>query len=218
MLLVCAVVAASPAFVTQAPASARGEAYYLFLHARKLEGEGDIEGAIAAHKRALVLVPDAGEVRAELAGVYARQNRIADAVVEGQAALALDPGNREAHRILGFAFGSLAEGERGATTPDAMENARKAVAHFEKARAGAGSDPGAELTLGRLYVLVGEFDRAITVLNNFLLEQSGYVEAILLLSDAYAAKGDSEAAVRTLSQVMTAQPGNARAAMQLAEL
>ena len=218
MLLVCAVVAASPAFVAQAPASARGEAYYLFLHARKLEGEGDIDGAIAAHTRALALVPDAAEVRAELAGLYARQNRIADAVVEGQAALALDPENREANRILGFAFGSLAEGERGATTPESMENARKAVAHFEKARAGSGSDPGAELTLGRLYVLVGEFDRAITVLNNFLLEQSGYVEAILLLSDAYAGKGDSESAVRTLSRVMTAQPGNARAAMQLAEL
>src|SRR5688500_9992634 len=126
MLLVCAVVAASPAFVAQAPASARGEAYYLFLHARKLEGEGDIEGAIAAHRRALTLVPDAAEVRAELAGVYARQNRIADAIVEGQAALALDPENREAHRILGFAFGSLVEGERGAVTPQAMENARKA--------------------------------------------------------------------------------------------
>ena len=46
MLLVCAVVAASPAFVAQAPASARGEAYYLFLHARKLEGEGDIVGGV----------------------------------------------------------------------------------------------------------------------------------------------------------------------------
>ena len=216
MLLVCAAVAASPFVLAQAPARPTGEAYYLFLQARKLEGEGDIDGAIAAHKRALALVPGASEVHAELAGLYARQNRVPEAIAEGQAALAIDPGNREAHRILGFAIGSAVEGDPGAVTPEAIESARKAIAHFEKAREGTGSDPGAELTLGRLYVLVGDFDRAIPVLNDFLLEQSGYLEAILLLSDAYAGKGDTEGAVRTLRPVMTAQPGNARAAMQLA--
>jgi tetratricopeptide (TPR) repeat protein len=217
MLLVCAALAASPSVLAQVPASARGEAYYLFLHARRLEGEGDIDGAIAAHRRAIALAPDAAEVHAELAGLFARQNRVDEALSEGQAALALDPANREAHRILGFAFGSRVEG-RGASSPETLENARKAVAHFERARAGGGGDPGAELTLGRLYVLVGEFDRAIAVLHEFLLDQSGYVEAILLLSDAYAGKGDTDGAIRTLTQVMDAQPGNARAGMQLAEL
>jgi tetratricopeptide (TPR) repeat protein len=222
MLLVSAVLAASPAPAAlpaaQTSAPARGEAYYLFLHARKLEGEGDIDGAIAAHRRALALVPDAAEVHAELAGLYARQNRVTEAVAEGQAALALDPANREANRILGFAFSSAIEGDRGAISPDALENARKAVSHFEKARDGRAADPGAELTLGRLYVLVGEFDRAVTVLGDFLLDQPGYVEAILLLSEAHAGKGDAAAAARTLQQAVGAEPGNARAAMQLAEL
>ena len=225
MLLVCAVMAASPAFVVQpaqnvqAPAAARAEAYYLFLQARRLEGEGDIDGALSAHRRALELAPDAAEIHAELAGLFARQNRVEEAVASGQAALALDPDNREANRILGFVFASRVDGRPGvAETPESLENARKAIAHFEKARAGRAGDPGAELTLGRLYVIAGEYDRGITVLRDFLLDQPGYVEAILLVADAQQAKGDVEGAILTLQQVISGQPGNARAGMRLAEL
>jgi len=225
MLLVCAVMAASPAFVAQPaqivrpPAAVRAEAYYLFLQARRLEGEGEIDGALAAHRRALELAPDAAEIHAELAGLFARQNRVDEAVASGQAALALDPDNREANRILGFVFAARVDGRPGvAETPESLESARKAIAHFEKARAGRAADPGAELTLGRLYVIAGEYDRGITVLRDFLLDQPGYVEAILLLADAQQGKGDTDGAIATLQQVIDGQPGNARAAMRLAEL
>jgi tetratricopeptide (TPR) repeat protein len=225
MLLVCAVMAASPACVAQPaqivrpPAAVRAEAYYLFLQARRLEGEGEIDGALAAHRRALELAPDAAEIHAELAGLFARQNRVDEAVASGQAALALDPDNREANRILGFVFAARVDGRPGvAETPESLESARKAIAHFEKARAGRAADPGAELTLGRLYVIAGEYDRGITVLRDFLLDQPGYVEAILLLADAQQGKGDTDGAIATLQQVIDGQPGNARAAMRLAEL
>ena len=225
MLLVCAVMAASPAFVAQPaqivrpPAAVRAEAYYLFLQARRLEGEGEIDGALAAHRRALELAPDAAEIHAELAGLFARQNRVDEAVASGQAALALDPDNREANRILGFVFAARVDGRPGvAETPESLESARKAIAHFEKARAGRAADPGAELTLGRLYVIAGEYDRGITVLRDFLLDQPGYVEAILRLADAQQGKGDTDGAIATLQQVIDGQPGNARAAMRLAEL
>lgn len=225
MLFVCAVMAASPAFVAQPaqmvrpPAAARAEAYYLFLQARRLEGEGDVDGAIAAHRRALELAPGSAEIHAELAGVFARQNRVDEAVASGQAALALDPDNREANRILGFVFASRVDSRPGVPeSPESLENARKAIAHFEKARDGRAADPGAELTLGRLYVIAGEYDRGITVLRDFLLDQPGYVEAILLLADAQQGKGDIDGATETLGQVINGQPGNARVAMRLAEL
>src|SRR5690606_4782715 len=85
-------VQASPAPQVAVPAQA--EAYYLFLEARRLEGEGEIAAAIAAHRRALELAPDAADIHAELAGLFARQNRVDEAVAAGEAALALDPANR----------------------------------------------------------------------------------------------------------------------------
>lgn len=212
-------------FVLPAPAPAvqaapdRAEAYYLFLRARQLEGEGDIDGAIAAHRRALQLAPGSAEIHAELAGLLARQNRGAEALAEGQAALAIDPDNREAHRILGFVFTAMLDNDpAGERAPQAIENARKAAVHFEKARGNRPGDPGSELTLGRLLVITGDFDRAIVILRDFLLDQPGYAEAILLLSDAYAGKGDLDAAIAMLEQVMSGANGLPRAAIRLAEL
>ncbi|MGE3341914.1 MAG: tetratricopeptide repeat protein, partial [Vicinamibacterales bacterium] len=84
----------------QAPAStaAVGEAYFLFLQGRMLEGRGDVQGAIAAYRSAIDLMPKAADVRAELAGLYAREGRAAESVAEGEAALTIDPDNHEAHR------------------------------------------------------------------------------------------------------------------------
>lgn len=218
VLIACAAAAASPV-LAQAPAGQRAEAYYLFLRARQLEGEGDIEGAIAAQRRAAALAPDVAEIHAELAGLLARQNRGAEALTEGQAALAIDPDNREANRILGFVFAARVDADpAGDQTPAAVENARKAATHFEKARGGQPGDPASELTLGRLYVLTGEFDRAIVILRNFLLDQPGYPEAILLLSDAQAAKGETAEAIAGLEEVLAVVPGMTRAAIRLAEL
>lgn len=214
---------APPTIQAPAPAQqgapARAEAYYLFLRGRQLEGEGDIEGAIASHRRALILAPDAAEVHAEIAGLLARQNRSAEAMAAAQAALALDAGNREAHRILGFVFAAMVDADRaGESSPGAIENARKAASHFEKARAGRLGDPASELTLGRLHVITGEFDRAIVVLRDFLLEQPGYSEAILLLSDAFAGKGQIDEAIVALEEVMSGGGVLPRAAIRLAEL
>ena len=207
-----------PAAAAQQPAPDRAEAYFLFLRARQLEGEGNIEGALAAHRRALALAPGSAEIHAELAGLLARQNRGAEALGEAQAALAIDPDNREAHRILGFVFTAMIDNDpAGESSPQAIENARKAVTHFEKARVNRSGDPASELTLGRLYVIAGEFDRAIAVLRDFLLDQPGYTEAILLLSDAHAGKGDVDEAIAALEPVMTGAP-LPRAAIRLAEL
>lgn len=215
---------APPSVQAPAPAAAqsmpaRAEAYYLFLRARQLEGEGNIDGAIALHRRALTLAPDAAELHAELAGLLARQNRSGEALAAGQAALAIDPANREAHRILGFVFAGMVDNDpAGETSPAALENARKATAHFEKARANRPGDPAAELTLGRLYVISGEFDRAVVVLRDFLLDQPGYGEAIMLLADAYAGQGNMDDATAALEELMAAEGGQPRAALRLAEL
>jgi tetratricopeptide (TPR) repeat protein len=221
---ICAAVALSgiladaPLLAAQ-PAPDRAEAYYLFLSGRQLENEGDVEGALAAHRRALVLAPRSAEVHAELAGLLARQNRGAEALVEGQAALAIDPANREAHRILGFVFAAMVDADPGGeASPQAVEHAGKAAAHFEQAGASQAGDPAVQLTLGRLYVMAGDFDRAAAILREFLLDQPGYPEAILLLTDALAGRGDVDEAIAALEQAMAGEPGLSPAAFRLAEL
>src|SRR5215212_6296641 len=79
----------------RATAAATGEAYFLFIQGRTLEAKGDMPGAIAAYRKAIDLVPQAGDVRAELAGLFAREGRAADAIAEAEAALKTDATNRE---------------------------------------------------------------------------------------------------------------------------
>ena len=82
-----------PASAAQpAPTAVESEdpAYY-YLLGRHLESVGKIEEAIKAHQRAIALDPGSAELRAELAGLYARQDNAVDAVANAEAALARDP-------------------------------------------------------------------------------------------------------------------------------
>jgi len=170
-----------------APADALSQAYFLFIQGRALEGRGEIQAAIAAYRRAIELAPTAAaEIHAELAGLYAREGRASESVREGEAALRLEATNREAHRILGLVKATLAD--RPTPGMSTASIVTEAIAHLEQALAGV-RDPGAELTLGRLYVRNHQSDRAIPTLTTFLREQPGYPEALSLLAEAYDEAG-----------------------------
>src|SRR5688572_33287169 len=49
-------------------------AYYEFLLARRLEGEGDSDRALAALQRAAAADPTSAEIKAEIAGLYLRRD------------------------------------------------------------------------------------------------------------------------------------------------
>ena len=112
---------ASPAVEPQPPASSQPAtqadqptAGYYFVLGRYLEGEGQVPAAIDALKRAIQLEPKSAEPRAELAALYARQDRANEAIAAAEDALKVDPRNREANRILGSVLAALSE-ERGRT-------------------------------------------------------------------------------------------------------
>ena len=83
---------------------------------RHLESSKKIDEAIAAHKKAIALAPQSAELRAELAALYARQDRAREALETAEAALQRDPANREANRILGSVYAALSE-QRQAVPP-----------------------------------------------------------------------------------------------------
>src|SRR6476469_9742729 len=84
-----------------AQSSSGVDAYYEFLVARHLEGEGDNPGALSALQRAAAAEPRSAEVRAELAAFHMRHNQRVEAEKAAREALAIDDDNMEANRVLG---------------------------------------------------------------------------------------------------------------------
>jgi len=194
------------------------DAPYYFMLGRHLEATGRVDEAIAAHKRAIDLDPGSAELRAELAGLYARQNKAVEAVAQADAALARDPGNREAHRVLGMAYTEFAErnlplraGDDPSTYP------ARAIAALEKATTD-GADIGLDLVLGQLYLQTGAFAKAVPVLKRVVDGQPGSIDAAVLLSTAQESAGQPDDAVATLEALLRENPGSYRAQVRVAEI
>ena len=193
--------------------SARGRAYRSFLVGRHLEGEGDIDGAIAAYREAAELDTDTGEVLAELASLYARRNEADDAVDAAEEALAREPDNLTAHRILGLVLAA-----RAGSGNQSGDQLGQAITHLEAARGTILPDLQVELTLGRLYLAGGQVERAATHLESLLEEESGLTEAGVLLSEAYEDLGRLEEALTAIEGVVANGRASSRALRRLGEL
>jgi predicted Zn-dependent protease len=206
---------ASGALLQGAPQSAPSplaEAYFLFLEGRTLEGRGDVEGAVRAYRKAIELAPGAADVHAELAGLYARQGRASESIGEARTAIAIDPDNREAHRMIGFVLATVAD-QRG---DGAMRD--EAIGHFESALVANVRDPAVELTIGRLAVRSGRYPLAIRWLTTFRLDQTGFPEAMELLAEAYEGSGRPAEAADVVTELLAQSPEQVRLRSWLAEL
>jgi len=199
------------------------EAYLQFLLGRRLEAEGDIDGAIAAQRRAADLDPESAEIRAELSGLYARQDQAREAMQWAEAALAIDAGSEEAHRVLGLIYSALADRPELARQIGIQEGtaetfAAQAARHLEQADSDMRVDASLHFALGRAYMVQRAYPKAIPVLRHLLDEEPGVSDASLLLAEAYHRTGDLAAARRTLEEAVAEQPDFLRARVQLAEL
>jgi tetratricopeptide (TPR) repeat protein len=206
--------------VIQAPAARIPEdATYYFLLGRYLEGGGRIDDAVAALRKAIALDPRSAEPRAELAGLYARQDKAAEALTAAEDALTVDPKNQEANRILGSVLAALAEQHQAARPGDEVAGyAKRAIAALEIARADGTGDLSIDLALGRLYLEADRPSDAIPLLRRIVLEQPQYADGAVLLADAQEAAGAPDAAAETLTNLLDDQPQFFRGRVQLAEL
>jgi tetratricopeptide (TPR) repeat protein len=216
---------AAPAAAPSRPSAAaavaevpdRSAAYYEFLRGRRLEGEGEVEQAVEAYRRAARLDPVSAEIQAELAALYARQNRAEDAIAAAEAALRADPENAEAHWVLGTVYAALAQGNQDGP-PEVGDSLDKAIAHLERARPSRRYDLGLSLALGRLYLRKSDYANAITQLKWLADQEPGAVEVAYLLAQAYDGAGRREEAITTLSAVTGQEPRHYRAWILLGEL
>lgn len=197
--------------------SVRAEAYQAFLEARRLESAGDAPGAIAALERAATLDTSPG-ILTELAQLYARQDRAADATRTAERALALDPDYADAHWMLGM-LGVPTSVMQGETAPARDRAAiEAAIGHLEKAAAGRGYDLNLPVVLGRLYLQVERPAEAVTVLRSVYAQESGALEAGVLLAQALDRTGQRDEGLAVLGQVLETEPRFFRARLQQAEL
>lgn len=204
----------------QPPQPAAGDtAAYYFLLGRHFEGLGRFDEAVAAHKRAIELEPESAELRAELAGLYARQDKAIESLEMAEAALKRDPDNLEANRILGSIYAAFADQKQPLRPGDnPAQYMSRAVAALEKARRPDLFDIGLELTLGRLYVQNGAFDKAVPLLQRVVADQPGYSDGALLLANAQDGAGRPNDAVATLESAVGNNPKFYRGYLRLGEL
>jgi len=186
------------------------QAYEQFLIGHHLEENDDIPGAIAAYNKAIDLDPQAADVRAELAALFLRHDRVDDAVNQAEQALKVAPDNAEAHRVLGLVYAaqvdSLARQQPRDGAPD--ENLTTAIEHLEQAIAHpiGDADPNARATLARLYLRAAAYDKAIPLLVELVRQQPGWQQGSLLLAQAYAAAGRTSDAIEWLDQQTSDDP------------
>jgi tetratricopeptide (TPR) repeat protein len=181
------------------------DAYDQYLLGRHFEREDNIDAAIAAYKRAAALDPTSGDVQAELAGLYMRQNRIGDAMTTAEQALKTSPGSYEGHRVLGTIYAAVSDTDvrAGRARPGQRdENAVKAIEHLEQAldRPDGEPDPNLQANLARMYVRTGANDKAIPLLRTLVDHEPGWQDGVSLLVDAYAAVGRNSEAIAFLEE------------------
>jgi len=200
------------------PGTASADAYLQFLLARQLETQGDAAGALEALKRAEALAPGSAEVVAEMASLYARQNKATDAIAAAERALKIDPKNVEANRLLGLLFAAWSEG--AATPPPGRSQAQlraAAIEHLSRIleTPAVATDLNLQLTLGRLQLRAGRADRAVPILENIVSQAPFTSEPYALLADARLALGRVDAAIEALEMAAELNP---RYFVNLAEL
>lgn len=213
--------AATPVLAAQeAPVSPpSGDAGYYFLSARHFEGTGKIDDAIAALRKAMAIEPGSAELRAALAGLYARQDRPVEAMTAAEEALTIDPANREANRIAGSIYAALAEQkQRIRPGDDPATYGPKAIAALERAQGAVRGDLEVEFMLGRLYARGGQHHKAIVALTRVFEEQPAYAEGGMLLAASQQEAGSLADATSTIETTIQHNPTDFRAYIKLIEL
>lgn len=180
--------------------------YFEFLQARRLEGEGNSDGALAALQRAAAADPRSAEIKSEIAALYARRNPPARTETEkfAKEALAIDENNVQANSTLGYLYAGSGAPRNATLTP---EDVKSSIVYLERAAAGTiGTDLQMQFTLGQMYLRDNQPQKAIQALGRVVSQNPGFATGRQLLASAYVAAGDLKGAIATLQEVVEYLP------------
>jgi tetratricopeptide (TPR) repeat protein len=182
-----------------------GRGYYLFLQGLTQESSKDVAAAIESYRQASLLLPKSPEIRTALAELYARQDQLAEARREAEAALAIDPASRQAHRLLGGIETSSIENAPGPVPPERLKSA---IEHLERVVAEGPIDAPVELALASLYLRADRPDAAIARLTRQMDQMPEFMvpSTLRLLIRAHEAAGQAEPAAALRARLAGGRP------------
>src|SRR6202167_3934058 len=183
---------------------AQGDVYYYYAIGHVDEQQYELTGradlatqAIDAYKKALELAPASPVIRERLGEVYAKSQRLREAVEQAQETLKTDPNNVDAHRLLARIYvrelGDLSAGEVQ------KETLEKAIAQFQEILKIQPDDVYSGLWLARLYRFENKHSEEETLLAGLLARDAGNGRALEQLSQLLMDEGRSQEAVTLLS-------------------
>jgi tetratricopeptide (TPR) repeat protein len=168
---------------------------------RAIESLGDVNVALGRHERAVeryesfVALDDRNaRVFYKLGLSRYRAGRLKEAITPLQQALQIDVGLGEAHYVLGLVQRDL----------DQLVPARKSLE--EAARRSPASQTGAREALADVYLLDGDYGRAINQLEALAALEPSRADRVVALGLAQARAGRDDAAVTTLSRAVERFP------------
>jgi tetratricopeptide (TPR) repeat protein len=208
---------------TQSPSSSgpksttdgsQGDVYYYFTMGHLLEEQYEITNnsdaaaqSVDFYKKALELEPNAPVVMERLAEIYAKSQRIREAVAEAQLVLQADADNVAAHRLLARVYvRSLGDMSGG---PAQEQNLARAIEQFQAILKIEPNDAFSALWLARLYRFENRHDEAEKVLRAILDHDADNGQALEQLSQLLVDEGRSQEAIDLLEKTAgdTSSPG-----------
>ncbi|MGZ5423298.1 MAG: protein kinase domain-containing protein [Candidatus Aminicenantales bacterium] len=161
----------------------------LYITALSALMEKDIEGYVRGLNEIIKFDPQDKRAHADLGWFYRNEKKPAEAVVEFEKALAIDPNFGYALNLLAYTYGDLGEKD-------------KAIATFERYAATHPGEANPVDSMGDLFFLTGAFDKARAKYQQALAIRPDF-PSTWKLAYLYAMDGDYEAALRWVDDMIT---------------
>ncbi len=191
----------------------RAEAYYNFAmgnyYEELYEDTSRSEHAslsIEHYKKAYALDPRATVIGERLAGMYAKSQRIRDAVLEAQEILKREPDNLGAHRLLARIYVHTL-GERSSPS-GSKESVARAIEQYRDIQRLDPADSDATLWLARLYRFQNDLPHAEEVLRAGLAQDAENEEILRQFATLLLDQGRAEEVVALLEKSTDSDPSS----------
>ena len=219
VVLGLSVAAAAPAQQPEAAAKPRSEAYYHFSLAHlyrqlamQFVRQEYVTKAIEEFQLAIAADPESTFLRKELIELYARVNRLDDAVSEANKVLEKDPNNFEMHKLLGRIYQSYSRDRQTGVNEDML---RSSLEQYEKALSIQPDDFESLVEISSLYRASNQPDKAKAALEKALDQQPGSAEALTALAALYLDSGEAEKGVEALEKALRSGDSDRRVIQML---
>ena len=164
-----------------------------------------LKRSVDEYQKAIEADPSADILHQGLMQLYARSNRLDDAVAEADKVLERDPDNVEILSLMGQIYSRYAFGRRGEVNQEILNSA---IEKFERVHEIDSSDKESLLQLSNLYRAAKEKKKAEQALKDLLELEPDSSEALASLAFLYLDSGDTQGAIEALEKVQAAGDAN----------